>query len=305
MQFLHKIAIHCKISVLISSLLLCIINVKERAFLKRKGAFMSNKILSIDNLSKKYRGNEKYSVKDLSFEVNEGELYAFLGPNGAGKSTTIKCIVGALPYSEGNISVCGYNLHDNPVAAKKNIGYVPDNHFLYEGMTANEYIDFMADIYGVGVNDRNARRKKYLELFSLEDSQDKLLSSFSHGMKQKVCVIGALIHNPKLWILDEPLTGLDPMSAYNLKELMREHCKEGNSVFFSSHIIEVVEKLCDKVAIIDKGRLLVSGSMEEIRAKDDDNSLEDFFISVTQKESDAQKVASLGIDEESGKDFID
>lgn len=248
---------------------------------------MSNSILSINNLSKKYRGNDNYSVKDLSFEVKEGELYAFLGPNGAGKSTTIKCITGALPYKEGSINICGYNLHDNPVEAKKNIGYVPDNHFLYESMTANEYINFMADIYGVGVNDRKERSKKYLELFSLTDSQNKPLSSFSHGMKQKVCVIGALIHNPKLWILDEPLTGLDPMSAYNLKELMKEHCKEGNSVFFSSHIIEVVEKLCDKVAIIDKGHLLISGSMEEIRAKDRENSLEDFFISVTQNDKDA------------------
>lgn len=254
---------------------------------------MSDQILSINNLSKKYRGNENYSVKDLSFDVKEGELYAFLGPNGAGKSTTIKCITGALPYTEGNISVCGFNLHDNPVEAKKNIGYVPDNHFLYESMTADEYINFMADIYGVGVNDRKERSKKYLRLFALEDSQNKPLSSFSHGMKQKVCVIGALIHNPKLWILDEPLTGLDPMSAYNLKELMKEHCKEGNSVFFSSHIIEVVEKLCDKVAIIDKGHLLVSGSMEEIRAMDKENSLEDFFISVTQKERDSATVGEL------------
>lgn len=243
---------------------------------------MSNTILSINNLSKKYKGNENYSVKDLSFDIKEGELYAFLGPNGAGKSTTIKCITGALPYNEGSISICGYNLHDNPVQAKQNIGYVPDNHFLYENMTAMEYINFMADIYGVGVNDRVQRSKKYLELFSLTDSKNKPLSSFSHGMKQKVCVIGALIHNPKLWILDEPLTGLDPMSAFNLKELMKEHCKEGNSVFFSSHIIEVVEKLCDKVAIIDKGKLLISGSMDEIRAKDDENSLEDFFLSVTQ-----------------------
>lgn len=263
---------------------------------------MSDYILSINNLSKKYRGNENYSVKDLSFNVKEGELFAFLGPNGAGKSTTIKCITGALPYTEGNISICGYNLHDNPVAAKKNIGYVPDNHFLYEGMTANEYINFMADIYGVGVNDRKERSRKYLELFSLTDSADKPLSSYSHGMKQKICVIGALIHNPKLWILDEPLTGLDPMSAYNLKELMREHCKEGNSVFFSSHIIEVVEKLCDKVAIIDKGQLIISGSMDEIRAKDKENSLEDFFISVTQKEKDPESLSDMG---ENEKEFED
>ncbi len=247
---------------------------------KERYTSMGN-ILTITNLSKKYKGNEKYSVKDLCFEVEEGELFAFLGPNGAGKSTTIKCITGALPYSEGSVRICGYDLHESPIAAKKNIGYVPDNHFLYETMTANEYINFMADIYGVGINDRKTRAEKYLELFDLADVANKQVGGYSHGMKQKICVIGALIHNPKLWILDEPLTGLDPKSAYNLKELMREHCKEGNSVLFSSHIIEVVEKLCDRVAIIDKGSLIVSGSMDEIRASNKEGSLEEFFISVT------------------------
>lgn len=239
-------------------------------------------VLTITNLSKKYKGNENYSVKDLSFEVKEGELFAFLGPNGAGKSTTIKCIVGAMPYSEGNIKICSHDLHEDPIQAKINVGYVPDNHFTYDTMTGWEYINFMSDIYGVGVNDRKLRGEKYLELFSLSDASGKPIGSYSHGMKQKICVIGALIHNPKLWILDEPLTGLDPQSAYNLKELMRQHCKEGNSVLFSSHIIEVVEKLCDRLAIIDKGSLLISGSMEEIRAKNEDNSLEEFFLSVTQ-----------------------
>ena len=241
-----------------------------------------NEILTITNLSKKYKGNDKYSVKDLSFSVKEGELFAFLGPNGAGKSTTIKCITGALPYSEGNIKICGHDLRESPIDAKKNIGYVPDNHFTYDTMTGNEYINFMSDIYGVGVNDRKTRADKYLQLFGLTDVAQKPIGGYSHGMKQKICVIGALIHNPKLWILDEPLTGLDPQSAYNLKELMKEHCKEGNSVLFSSHIIEVVEKLCDRLAIIDKGSLLISGSMEEIRAKNSDNSLEEFFLSVTQ-----------------------
>lgn len=252
----------------------------RRLVLEKEGNM--NNILTITNLSKKYKGNERYSVKDLSFEVKEGELFAFLGPNGAGKSTTIKCITGALPYTEGNIKICGHDLHENPIEAKKNIGYVPDNHFTYDTMTALEYINFMSDIYGVGVNDRKSRGDKYLELFGLADVSGKPIGSYSHGMKQKICVIGALIHKPKLWILDEPLTGLDPQSAYNLKELMREHCKEGNSVLFSSHIIEVVEKLCDRLAIIDKGSLLISGSMDEIRAKNDDNSLEEFFLSVTQ-----------------------
>ncbi|MDE6188953.1 MAG: ABC transporter ATP-binding protein [Clostridia bacterium] len=238
-------------------------------------------ILTITNLSKKYKGNDKYAVQDLCLEVKAGELVAFLGPNGAGKSTTIKCITGALPYSAGNISICGFDLHDNPISAKKNMGYVPDNHFLYETMTANEYINFMADIYGVGLNDRKQRAEKYLSLFELTDVANKQVGGYSHGMKQKICIIGALIHEPKLWILDEPLTGLDPKSAYNLKMLMKEHCKQGNSVLFSSHIIEVVEKLCDKVAIIDKGKLIVSGSMEEIKSSNTDNSLEEFFMSVT------------------------
>ncbi len=245
-------------------------------------------ILRITNLSKKYKGNEKYSVRDLNLQVKEGELFAFLGPNGAGKSTTIKCIVGALPFTEGNVNICGYDFHEKPIEAKRCIGYVPDNHFLYETMTANEYINFMADIYGVGINDRKIRAEKYLELFGLSDVANKAVGSYSHGMKQKICVIGALIHNPKLWILDEPLTGLDPQSAYNLKELMREHCREGNSVLFSSHIIEVVEKLCDRLAIIDKGRLLISGSMDEIRASNEDNSLEEFFLSVTQQSQEVR-----------------
>lgn len=255
-------------------------------------------ILTITNLSKKYKGNEKYAVKDLCFEVKEGELFAFLGPNGAGKSTTIKCITGALPFSDGNIRICGYDLHDNPISAKKNVGYVPDNHFLYDTMTADEYINFMADIYGVGLNDRKQRSEKYLELFDLTDVKNKPVGGYSHGMKQKICIIGALIHNPKLWILDEPLTGLDPKSAYNLKEIMREHCKQGNSVLFSSHIIEVVEKLCDRVAIIDKGKLIVSGSMDEIKASNVDNSLEEFFMSVT----DSSVQGGEKFDENFGKD---
>ena len=243
-------------------------------------------MLTITNLSKKYKNNEKYAVKDISFEVKDGEIFGFLGPNGAGKSTTIKCVTGILPFTEGSINIGGYNLKDDPINAKMQIGFVPDNHMMYEQLTAREYVNFMADIFKVGSEDRKIRTNKLLELFELTDVFDKQISSYSHGMKQKICVIGALVHNPKLWILDEPLTGLDPKSAHILKELMKEHCKEGNSVFFSSHMLEVVEKVCDRVAIIDKGQLIACDSVEELKKQD---SLENFFLAVTGDESSSKE----------------
>ncbi len=234
-------------------------------------------LLTINNLSKKYRGAEVYSVEDLSLEVKEGEVFGFLGPNGAGKSTTIKCVTGILPYEQGSINVCGYDLKTNPLKAKQNMGFVSDDHMMYDQLTAREYINFVADIYNVGVNDRKKRTEDLLEQFELTSVFDNQISSYSHGMKQKICVIGVLVHNPKLWILDEPLTGLDPKSAFQLKEIMKNHCKEGNSVFFSSHMLDVVEKVCDRVAIINKGKLIMSGDMDEIKGK----SLENIFLNVT------------------------
>lgn len=237
-------------------------------------------MLEITNLSKKYKSNDKYSIRDISFDVKEGEIFGFLGPNGAGKSTTIKCVTGILPYNEGNIKICGYDLQESPLKAKKEIGFVPDNHIMYESLTAIEYVDFIANIYGVGVNDKKQRADKLFEIFELTDASNKQISTFSHGMKQKISVIGALVHQPKLWILDEPMTGLDPKSSYTLKQLMREHCNEGNSVFFSSHMLDVVEKVCDRIAIVNKGELLEVGDLDTIKSNNK-ASLEDFFLSVT------------------------
>ncbi len=238
-------------------------------------------LMQISHLSKRYKNSQKLAVDDISFEVNEGEVFGFLGPNGAGKSTTIKCITGILPITEGQISICGHSIIDDPIQAKLNLGFVPDNHQMYEQLTAREYINFMADIYHVGKEDRKIRADKMLELFDLSSVVDNQISTFSHGMKQKVCVIGALVHNPKLWILDEPLTGLDPKSSYELKELMKEHVKEGNSVFFSSHMLEVVEKVCDRISIINGGKLVMTGDLDEIKSKSSDSSLEEIFLSIT------------------------
>ena len=247
-------------------------------------------MLEINNLVKKYKNSEKLAVNDVSLTVGEGEVYGFLGPNGAGKSTTIKCVCGILPFDSGSIRICGKNIKDEPIAAKRNIGYVSDNHALYDRLTAREYINFICDIYGVGLNDRKQRAEKYMSLFSLTDSFDSPIRSFSHGMKQKICVIGALIHNPRLWVLDEPLTGLDPKSAFELKELMKEHCKEGNSVFFSSHVLEVVEKVCDKVAIIDDGKLVTSFDIADLKDMKDNKSLEDVFLSLTEDKPETDEV---------------
>ncbi len=247
-------------------------------------------MLEINNLVKKYKNSEKLAVNDVSLTVGEGEVYGFLGPNGAGKSTTIKCLCGILPFDSGSIRICGKNIKDEPIAAKRNIGYVSDNHALYDRLTAREYLNFICDIYGVGLNDRKQRAEKYMSLFSLTDSFDSPIRSFSHGMKQKICVIGALIHNPRLWVLDEPLTGLDPKSAFELKELMKEHCKEGNSVFFSSHVLEVVEKVCDKVAIIDDGKLVTSFDIADLKDMKDNKSLEDVFLSLTEDKPETDEV---------------
>ncbi len=238
-------------------------------------------MLEVTNLSKKYNNSDDFAVQDVTFTVGEGEIFGFLGPNGAGKSTTIKCMTGILPYSSGSICLDGYNLQDQPIKYKQNIGYVSDDHMVYDKLTAKEYINFVCDMYNVGINDRKSRVDSLLEKFELGDVYDKQISSYSHGMKQKICVIGALVHKPKLWILDEPLTGLDPKSAHILKEMMKEHCSEGNSVFFSSHMLEVVEKVCDRIAIIDKGKLLLVSDMDKLTENTSDLSLEDFFLGVT------------------------
>ena len=238
-------------------------------------------MIKINSLSKMYKNADRFAVKNLSLIVNDGEVFGFIGANGAGKSTTIKCITGILPYNDGSIEIAGYDMAKDSISAKKNIGYVSDNHSVYDKLTGREDVNFLANIYGVSKQDRDQRLNDLSIRFDLQDKLDSPIKSYSHGMKQKICVIGALIHEPKVWILDEPLTGLDPKSAKELKGLMREHCEKGNVVFFSSHVLEVVEKLCDRIAIIKDGEIIASFTMEELEQKQQGKSLEDIFLELT------------------------
>ncbi|MBQ8177835.1 MAG: ABC transporter ATP-binding protein [Clostridia bacterium] len=236
-------------------------------------------MIEIKNLSKTYRSSGKRAVDDLTLTVDKGEIFGFLGPNGAGKSTTIKCITGILDYEEGSIAIDGIDLKAKPEEAKKKIGYVADEHFLYEGLTGRQYINFILDIFGVTQEVREEKINRYAEIFELSDKLDNRISSYSHGMKQKVNLIAALSHDPEVFILDEPMTGLDPQATFKLKQLMQTIAKEGKVVFFSSHVLEVVEKLCTKVAIIDDGKLVKVCDMQEL--KDSRDSLEDLFLKLT------------------------
>jgi len=240
-----------------------------------------NNMLKITNVSKTYSKGSVKAVDNLNLEVKGGEIFGFIGPNGAGKSTTIKMITGILPFESGTIEVCGIDIKKQPLEAKSCIGYVPDTHSVYEKLTGKEYLNFMADMYNVSLNDRKVRGDEYLQLFNLQDAVNNQIRTYSHGMKQKIIVIGALLHNPKLWILDEPLTGLDPQSSYELKKLMQSHIKDGNTVFFSSHVLEVVEKLVNSVGIINKGKLIFEGNLEKLKQIDNNQSLEELFLNIT------------------------
>lgn len=252
--------------------------------LKRKVDLMSPNevIFKIDHFSKRYANSSKFAVKDANLEVYGGEIFGFLGPNGAGKSTIIKSTVGIQTITEGNINICGFDVATMPVASKFNIGYVPDHYALYEKLTGREYINYIADIYEVSLIDRTERIEKYIKLFELENSIDNKIKTYSHGMKQKITIMAALVHEPKVWILDEPLTGLDPNSIFQVKECMKNHAEKGNIVFFSSHIIDIVEKLCKRIAIIKHGKIMCVKTIEEIENMvDDDGSkmtLEKFYM---------------------------
>ena len=237
-------------------------------------------MLEIKNLTKKYKNSNFYSVKDLTLTLKEGEIFGFLGKNGAGKSTTIKCITGILPFEEGSINICGYDIEENPIEAKLNIGYVPDNHAVYENLTGREYINYMGNIYRVSKQDIIERTEKFSKLFSIEHALDNQIRSYSHGMHQKICIIAALIHNPKFWVLDEPLMGLDPQSAFEIRQYMKEHKRLGNTVFFSSHNIDMVEKLCDRVAIMNKGQLMEVIDVKKF-LKESEVPLEEYFLNLT------------------------
>lgn len=230
-------------------------------------------MLRIEHLTKAY-GKVK-AVDDLSLRIAPGEIYGFIGHNGAGKTTTLKSVVGILNFDAGEVFVDGTSIRQDPVACKQKFAYIPDNPDLYDFMTGIQYLSFLADIFAVSANDRSERIDRYAQMFELTDSLAQHISSYSHGMKQKLAVIGGLIHEPKLMIMDEPFVGLDPKASHQLKELMRQLCDRGGAIFFSTHVLEVAEKLCDKVAIIKGGKLIRSGSMEEVRG---DASLESVFL---------------------------
>lgn len=241
-------------------------------------------MIRLNNVSKTYAKSQKKAVDGLSLEIKDGEIFGFLGPNGAGKSTTIKMITGILSPDEGTIEVDGVNLAENPIAVKSRIGFVPDNHETYETLKGIEYLNFIGTMYGVETGALKKRIAEYADAFQLTDALPNMISSYSHGMKQKLMVIAALIHEPKVWILDEPLTGLDPQSAFQLKQLMRKHADSGNTVFFSSHVIDVVEKVCDRIGIINHGRLVAVDTLDNIR-QNDSVSLESLFLTITADET--------------------
>ena len=233
-------------------------------------------VLKIEKLSKTYKGNKK-AVDQLSIQVEAGDIYGFIGHNGAGKSTTIKAVVGVLDFEEGEILIEGRSIKKEPVACKQVTAYIPDNPDIYDFLTGIQYLNFVADIFGIEQRTREERIKKYSEQLEIAGALGDLISSYSHGMKQKVALISAFIHEPKLLVLDEPFVGLDPKAALELKMMMRELCETGSAIFFSTHVLEVAEKLCNKIAIIKEGRLVASGKMEELIQ---DQSLEEVFMEV-------------------------
>ena len=230
-------------------------------------------MLRIENLTKTY--GEKRAVDNLSLHIAPGEIYGFIGHNGAGKTTTLKAVVGILQFDKGEVFIKGESVRKNPLACKQKIAYIPDNPDLYEFMTGIKFLNFIADIFGVTEEKRQERIRKYADLFEMTENLAQPIASYSHGMKQKLAIISAWIHEPKLIIMDEPFVGLDPNAAHFLKQMMREICDEGGAIFFSTHVLEVAEKLCDKVAIIRNGQLIQSGTMQEVKG---DDSLEEVFL---------------------------
>lgn len=230
-------------------------------------------MLKIENLTKQY--DEKKAVDDLSLHFCPGEIYGFIGHNGAGKTTTLKACAGILQFDAGEIMIDGISIKNEPLACKKEMAYIPDNPDIYEFMSGIQFLNFVADIFAVSAKDRKERIHKYADAFELTAELGQPISAYSHGMKQKLAIISAWIHEPKLIMMDEPFVGLDPKASHLLKEMMRETCNRGNAIFFSTHVLEVAEKLCDKVAIIKHGRLVKSGTMEEVKG---DDSLEEVFL---------------------------
>ena len=234
-------------------------------------------MLKINNLSKTYKGGKK-AVSNLNIEISSGDIYGFIGHNGAGKTTTIKCVVGIHDFDEGEILIDGVSVKENPIRCKSKIAYIPDNPDIYEYLTGIQYLNFIADVFKVPADVREKRIREYSEIFEITGSLGDLVSSYSHGMKQKLAIISALVHHPKLLILDEPFVGLNPKASIALKEIMRNICNEGGAIFFSTHVLDVAEKLCNKIAIIKNGELVVSGKMNEFVK--DGETLESVFMEV-------------------------
>ena len=237
-------------------------------------------MLKISFFSKSYDSRHK-AVDDLSLEVCSGDIFAFIGHNGAGKTTTLKAVVGILPFEEGTIKIDDLDINEYPLEVKKRLAYIPDEPKLYDMQTGAQYLNFIADIFDVNAADRRERIEKYAELLEIRKALNDPINSYSHGMKQKLQIISAFIHNPKLMVMDEPFVGLDPKAAFSFKQLMREFCENGGAIFFSTHVLEVAEKLCDKVAVIKGGKLIASGTMDEVKG---DSSLEEVFLELTEHE---------------------
>lgn len=231
-------------------------------------------VLEIRNYSKSY-GEGKKAADNVSLTVESGDIYGFIGHNGAGKSTTIRAVAGVLDFTEGEIFIDGHSVKDDPMECKKVTAYIPDNPDLYENLTGIQYLNFVADVFDIDAEARHEKIMKYADMFGITDSLGDMIGSYSHGMKQKAAIISALIHDPKLLILDEPFVGLDPKASFTLKEIMRDMCRQGSAIFFSTHVLDVAEKLCNKVAIIRQGRIIASGTMEDIT---EGHSLEETFL---------------------------
>ena len=239
-------------------------------------------MIEIKNVSKSYVKGKK-SVDSLDLEIKNGEIFGFLGPNGAGKTTTIRMITGILEPDEGDILVDGHSIKTEPMEAKKNFGFVPDSPDMFLKLKGIEYLNFLAEVYNVPVDERKERIETLTKKFEIYDELNNTIESYSHGMRQKIVICGALVSNPKNWILDEPMTGLDPKASFDLKEMMREHTRQGNTVFFSTHVLDVAEKLCDRVGIINKGKLVFVGTFDEMKEKfKEEASLEKLFLEITE-----------------------
>ncbi len=242
-------------------------------------------MILFENVTKSYAGGATKAVDELTMKVENGKVFGFLGPNGAGKTTTIKMMTGSLNLDTGSILLEDIDIAKNPIEAKRTFGFVPDSFEMFERLSGMEYLQFLADLYQVNDAQRKAHLDKYLPLYELENAINQPIRSFSHGMKQKLQIIGSLIHQPRIWILDEPMVGLDPASMHALKQEMRGYCESGKTVFFSTHVLDVAERLCDEIGIIRKGKLIAQGAPDELMKDDRVTTLEDLFLNLTGKEA--------------------